>query len=380
MTLSPVLIRIAACLLLVSAAAAAQTAADPETIDPLAPGITDFLHADLMDSYARAGIAYQKKDYRRAAQYYLAILHHKYDEQSCLYNLACCYAQLGAAEQAANTLICAVNAGYTDVDHIKNDTDFKKIGNTDVFKEAMRRIDTWREGLGSIIYIKSVKLSPCYVQLPESYTDKRSWPLVIGLHGNGGNGKNFIPLWRHLSPHTFIFAAPEGAYTKPLSGLTLDDQLSWDLQIQDKELWKRADTLTLEYIGHISDEIAARYAVGRVYLLGFSQGAGYTYITGIRHPDRYAGIICIGGSIPATDKPWSLISDADIAAARGLPVLIAHSPRDRAAPYLHGVQAKERLERLGYDVTFLEYTGGHTITPELFQRIAAWIEERERKQ
>ena len=295
----------------------------PDKIDPLQENIGDFLDQDLSQIDWIARTAFQRKNYKQAAQNYLFLLMHKVDDPNTIYNLACCYGQMGKAELAAKYLIRAVNAGFTNLDRIKTDNDFNKVRRNKNFNNNIEKIENWVGNLGSTIYIKASKLIKCQLQLPKNYNSQKKYTLLIGLHSNGGQADDFIQLWNGFKNQDFIFAAPQGTYRKDKRPDSKMEQYSWDIDVQDEELWKQGDPLSEDYILEIANHILIQYKIKDIYLLGFSQGAAYTFLTGIKHTDIFKGIICFAGKIPETDKSYSILSKADIKNGNKLKVFIA---------------------------------------------------------
>jgi hypothetical protein len=56
-----------------------------------------------------------------------------------LYNLACCKALLGETESALSWLSKAIDAGYRDAEHIKQDEDFKSLRELPLFQELIAK-------------------------------------------------------------------------------------------------------------------------------------------------------------------------------------------------------------------------------------------------
>ncbi|MGD8537361.1 MAG: hypothetical protein PVI66_01445 [Candidatus Aminicenantes bacterium] len=345
----------------------------PEAIDPFKKGIFDFLDEDLNIYLYKASQAYRKGKFKEAAQNYLYVLRHDYADERAIYNLSCCYALMGEDRLAAETLLRAVKAGYTNFEHIRHDKDFRFIKDKPYFANTMRQLNEWSHSLGELIYVPGSRLFKCRLHLPKKFDKKRSYPLVIGLHGNGGNADGFDPAWQLFGSPDFIFAAAEGPYPYMLGYRSKMKQCSWEIQIQDEELWKRADPLSVEYILGIARYLSKAYPVSSVYLLGHSQGAGYAYITGIKNPELIKGIICFGGQIPDMDKSYSHLSMDDIRKGNDLRVFIAHGTKDNMLEVKFARGSKEVLEQNGYDVTYIEFNGGHELNKLAMQKAAEWV-------
>lgn len=345
----------------------------PETIDPLADGVGNLLDIDLSVYEWRAREAYQRNDFRAAAQHDLFILLHDYDNVNAMLHLARCYGRMGEVRLAANSLIRAFNNGYRGFSRFKTDADFAPVRENQTFEDVIGNILGLEEKMGEVLHVKAEKLNRCLFRLPDGFDPEQKYPLVVGLHGRGGNAEGFIGLREHLNRCPFIFVAAEGAYRMDKSTGSRTDQYSWDTLSAEESLWKKADSLTVNSILQVVDTMSKRYDVGEVYLFGFSQGAGFAYLAGIKNPNIIDGIVCIGGGLPDTDKPYSYLTKENIQAGNALRVFIGHSPQDQAVNLERGLRAKQRLELAGYDVTFRGYTGGHAVSPALLNEILRWI-------
>ncbi len=350
---------------------------NPDNINPLDKNIGDFLDVNLRHYSNSAAFAYMNKNYKEAAQYYLYTLRYTYNDAETIYQLARCYGMLSEYELASKYIIRAVNAGYTKFEYIEKDESFSSICKTAVFKKTISEIKKHGKKFGKAIYFKGTKMNKCRVKLPDNYNSEKTHTLIVGLHGNGGNADNFIKIGDYIKDDNIIFASPQGPYLKALSNNRMKDRYSWSIQIRDIKLWERGDYLSVDYIVNAVKYISSEYNIDKVYLLGFSEGAAYTYITGIKYPDLFNGIICIGGRLPSTEKPYSLFSEEDIKKSRSLKVFIAHGLKDKVLKIEYGKKAKTKLKKNAYDITFYTYDAGHTIPGYVMEEVVKWINSDE---
>lgn len=350
---------------------------DPKDINPLDPNSGNFLDIDLYDLFLSANLAQMQGNYKEAASYYLYLLRYNYHDSELIYKLARCYGFINQPDLASQYLIRAINAGYSGFESIRQDKAFSNLQNSPVFQNTLKEIESFGNEYGNTVYIKGIKLTKCQVEFPEEYDNQKPYPLVIGLHGKGGTATGFISLGKHFTKHGFIFAAPQGAYIHSMSDGILKPMYSWEIKVPDKELWKQGDQYSVEYILNVVKYFSDNYKISDVYLMGFSQGAAYTYLSGIKNPDIFKGIICIGGYLPSTDKPYSIITEDEIIAAKYLKVFIAHGKNDQIIDYEIGRGAKNKLKKAGYKVHFLGYSEGHRITPSVLEQVVSWIKSLE---
>ncbi len=346
---------------------------DPTKINPLDEKAGDFLDINMPYYRVSAESAYENKNYKKAAQYYLYILGHTYDDAGVIYQLSRCYAYIREYELASRYLVRAVNAGFSNFSIIEKDEAFNNIRKTAVFNKALSDIKKYAKQFGEIHYFQGPKMNKCRVRVPESYDPEKKYTLIVGLHGNGGSSEGFIRVADNIKEDNIIFAAPQGPYLKAISNSRMNDRYSWGIEINDKKLWERGDHLSIDYIVSAVEYVSSLYKIDKVYLLGFSEGAAYTYITGIKNPNMFEGIICIGGRLPSTDKSYSLYSEEDIKTSNKLKVFIAHGLLDKAVKIEHGKKAKKKLKKADYDVTMYTYNDGHTIPKTVIDEVIKWI-------
>jgi len=346
--------------------------AGAEKIDPLHENALAFLDYDYGPLRLQADQLAREQKYYEAAQCYLAFLKFNHDDVTAIYNLACCYGKLGKADLAVQSLVMAARAGFRDFKLLASDNDFADIRNTPKFKKLLELLPVWEEDCGEVIFVKTSKVSELRVNLPAEFDPSRKYPLLIGLHGNGGIAEHMMNKMNQvLKNEPVILAAPQGAY--PNYTQLRGKHFSWEIQTRNKELWKIADPLVSENLGEVIRVMQEKYSISEVYILGFSQGAAYAFLSGFRYAEMVAGIISIGGMFPESDTDFSMLTEKEIAAGKKFRVFVAQGNRDHLIPAGLGAQASKKLVKLGYPVEYLEYEGGHEISPDLMKEIYAWM-------
>ena len=217
------------------------------------------------------------------------------------------------------------------------------------------------------------KLIPCRVHIPGDYDPDKEYPLLIALHGYTGNAESMSRLWRHFKKQNFIYVCPEAPYAVMPGAANIEGRYSWEPRSANSSLIKRADPLPIEYINNVRKYISTVFKISDVFLLGFSQGTGYAYVTGIKNPDDYSGIICFAGILPIDSKPSPMLTENDIVNGKTLPVFIAHGMNDNAVRYKYGTKARDYLTQHGYDVTFRSYVAGHIIETSVLRKAEKWM-------
>ena len=341
-----------------------------EIIDPFQEDAGDFLDIDIRHYQRKAFDEYQKSNYKKSAQYYLALLRYDIQDANSIYNLSCCYGLLGKDTLAAKYITRAVKAGFDNFKHIMKDTDFDNVRGKEYFKTTLDSIASniaeKEKLLGEVIYTKFPIFFKYRVNVPEDYDPNKSYPLIIGLHGYGSTLDRFMKLWKDFSGSGCIYVVPQAPY--PFS-VGKEVGYSWNLRVEDEEISENTKEMSEQYIVNIIQELSEKYNTKDVYLLGFSQGAHFTYNIGIKYPHLFKGIVAIGGWI---EEEW--LNEESLKVAKDFPILIAHSKEDKIVKYENALKAKDLLEKYGYKFTFVDFEGGHTVPSEVIKQAVQWLQ------
>ncbi len=341
--------------------------------DPLDPTAAAFLDVDLVELRAKATEAYQARDYKECARRYLALLRHNVDDAVSIYNLACCYGLMAEDSLAAKNLRRAFDAGFNDISFVRQDHDFDRVRESQVFRNVSKEITTIVQGRqadrGRIIYLGAGSLMPCRVRLPADYDPEKEYKLVVALHGRGADPAQFLSTGLGSLPSGFVSVAPQGPYGMPRGR---DIGYGWWLRDPgETRVRDESRALTEEYVADITEHVRRMYPVSEAYTLGFSQGGALAYTAALRRPDLFDGIVCFGGWLDQ-----DLLTDEQMIAAKGLRVFIAHGWEDESIAFERAVEAKDTLEHRGYAVTFHPFDGGHEVPDEVLDEVADWLKNQ----
>ncbi|MBN1591913.1 MAG: hypothetical protein JW941_01545 [Candidatus Coatesbacteria bacterium] len=332
-----------------------------------------FLDFDLKELEKRAREAYEAGEYEKAARLYLNLLRRNITDGGNIYNLACCYGLLGKPKLAANFLERAYKAGFNDVEWIKFDPDFEKVRDSEEFQSTIACLEGQAkrksEGAGKPIYISAEAEFRCRVMLPDGFDPNKTYPLLVGLHGYGSDPENFAGLWKRFDNPQFIYAVPQAPYPY-LRGN--EQGYSWSAPLPDDDpAGERSKLESEEYVAKLVKHLKKEYKVGDTYLLGFSQGCGMTYTTGIKYHELFKGLICFGGWF---SKDW-LVDKAgiDLKEMNDLRVFIAHGSKDTLVKIEEGEKAKDILKEYGYNVTFYVFDGAHAVPEQALREAQSWM-------
>jgi len=220
------------------------------------------------------------------------------------------------------------------------------------------------EGGEETMFAEARVLCPVLLRAP---AESRGAPLVVGLHGKGGSADGFVPVWEAFAHPRPVLVVPEAPYPLLLEAGQMG--WSWDFPSRDPRLWARADPEVARYILLVAREARTARETGGVYLLAHSQGVAYAFMAMVEDPGLVRGVVAFAGILPA-----EMLPDERLAAAAGRTrVFIAHGRQDQAIGLESSRKAKERLGRLGFDVTLREFDGAHTLPAEILREAQRWI-------
>jgi phospholipase/carboxylesterase len=197
---------------------------------------------------------------------------------------------------------------------------------------------------------------------------------VIWLHGLGADGNDFVPLVGELdlpaAPIRFVF--PHA----PMQAVTINNgyvMRAW-YDILGQELARREDERGVRASQGLVEALVAREKsrgapAERIVLAGFSQGGAIALHTGLRHPERLAGILALSTYVPIAA---SLPAEAHTA-NRTVPIFMAHGTYDPIIPLAHARASRDLLQRLRYPVEWHEYPMPHSVAPQEIIAIGRWL-------
>jgi phospholipase/carboxylesterase len=214
---------------------------------------------------------------------------------------------------------------------------------------------------------------PELLEAIEIETAKNPKASIIWLHGLGADGNDFAPIVPEIRlPRSAIrFVFPHA----PVQPVTINGGMrmrAWydiadGANRREDERGVRASQVLIEAL--IGREKERGTKAERLVLAGFSQGGAIALQTGLRHPERIAGIMALSTYVPVGEKLTAEASPAN----RDVPIFMAHGSYDPVIPLARAEQSRKLLESLGYPVEWREYCMPHSVCPEELADIGDWL-------
>ncbi len=209
----------------------------------------------------------------------------------------------------------------------------------------------------------------------EVSTSEQPAAAVIWMHGLGADGNDFVPIVRELDLDgcpgiRFVFPHAETMPVTINNGYVMRawyDILGMDLVRREDENGLRASQKRIEDL--IAREVARGIPAEKIVLAGFSQGCAMTLQTGLRYPQKLAGLMCLSGYLPLAPSIAAERSSAN----QHTPVFMAHG-RGENVVLIHRAEAsRDLLNELGYNVEWREYMMPHSVCAEEIDDISIWL-------
>jgi len=171
------------------------------------------------------------------------------------------------------------------------------------------------------------------VRVPRGYVPRRSWPLLLAAHGQGGTGRHVAEMMAHLlgaGRDRYVIVAPTMPGPKHFNGRAYQEQT-----------YLRALRWTRRHL-NVDDD--------RMYVAGYSQGGHCTWHLATMFPHLFAA------AVPMAGVPWfegsPYVSTLYMENLANLPLWAIWGERDRAQPGRVGNvdlsrEAAARLRELG---------------------------------
>lgn len=198
-------------------------------------------------------------------------------------------------------------------------------------------------------------LQPYRIYVPSSYDGSKPYPLIIALHGMGGDENSYFDLYQNgafkveAERRGYIVACPKGR--RPAS-----------MYVGDAE----------QDVIDVIAEVRRAYKIDpdRIYMTGHSMGGFGTWSIAMNHPDLFAAIAPIAGG----GNPAGMSKIAHI------PQLVVHGEDDRTVPVERSRLMVEAARKLGAEVKYLEIPKGDhiSVAARTFKDVFDWFDSHKR--
>jgi phospholipase/carboxylesterase len=205
---------------------------------------------------------------------------------------------------------------------------------------------------------------PVRTFLPTGYEPNYPYPLLVFLHGQGGNEEQILRLAPRLSRRNYICIGLRGS--QPV-GPRADGSVGYTWPPDGQ-----CDAAVEDYVLRAVEETRRNYHVHseRIYLAGICEGAMLAYRLALAFPERFAGMISLNGSLPPRGSLFLRLPEI-----RPLRVFIGHGIANAVIPLATARSDFRLLYTAGLDVRLHTYPATHRLHPDMLRDINRWVME-----
>lgn len=206
------------------------------------------------------------------------------------------------------------------------------------------------------------------VRMPVSGSRTDRPPLVVLLHGVGGNEQQMSAIADVLDPRFIVISVRSPLILGPSSFGWFHVRFTPDgpsiAEHEAADAWKRIAAFTRDAVKTYDADPA------RVYVGGFSQGGIVALAALLTAPDVFKGAFSMSGRLLPEVLPHVAEGSA------GRPVLLVHGVRDETLGIHLARWADEQLRARNVRVTYREFPMGHEITAGSLGVVRSWLTEQ----
>jgi phospholipase/carboxylesterase len=189
---------------------------------------------------------------------------------------------------------------------------------------------------------------------PLHYEKNYAYPLVVWLHGAGGDETQVERIMPHVSLRNHAAAAPRAAGAV------------WE---QTNSGIQHAERAVFEAIEAAQSRL--NIAPHRVFLAGYQDGGVMAVRVALRNPHRFAGAATLCGPFPRGLQPL-----AQLKRVRQLPLLMMYGCEGQRYSIDAMCSDLELFHTAGLQVAIRQYPCGDEMTTTMLQDLDSWIMER----
>ena len=209
--------------------------------------------------------------------------------------------------------------------------------------------------------VQAARPLPIRTFAPVGYEPRYPYPLLVFLHGEGGNDEQILRLAPRVSRRNYVAIGLRGPVClgpdrKGSLGFSWGD--ASHLPLIEEYLLGAIQQTRLHY--HIHSE--------RIFLAGYAEGATLAYRMGLQFPEKIGGVIALNGHMPRTDRPLLRFPEV-----RSLQVFIGHGIANAVVPLTMAQEDQRLLWSAGLEVEMHRYATTHKLHKDMLRDVNRWI-------
>lgn len=244
-------------------------------------------------------------------------------------------------------------------------------------------------------YLPQVRFGRYHILAPKVLSPDTTYNVVLLLHGNGHGPEVMLDWSKDLNLANTIYIAPEAPYLKwreskvaetdKFMAILIDSTVPDSMQAEIintsaqwyhdvmKEAMASLRTTPIkrsafDLTSNVRKTTAVPLTYAKPHVVGFSQGGFFAQVLATRHPNDFAGVVSMSGSMYAAGN---VVERYPV--LRTMPVLLCHGRQDDIVPFRVATECVDALTQAKVEHTFIPFEGGHWPTPEITAQIRRWL-------
>lgn len=212
-------------------------------------------------------------------------------------------------------------------------------------KEEGPKLPRWRKGEQKGTVEIDGQEEGWVALVPKGYTTRKTWPVVLLAHGNGGKAASFLRV------------------VKPMAGKRPPLLISLERCDNNQD--------AVGYVPKYLEALKTQFSIDEdnVYALGFSGGGFRLWDDIVCKADvlpKFRGAILVGSAKQSFDPPQK--------PEKAATVILVGDPRD--SNFRSREEAQTVLEEKGYEVIVHEHHAGHSMPRKEIGKVFEWIDKQ----
>lgn len=196
---------------------------------------------------------------------------------------------------------------------------------------------------------------------PLHYEPNYAYPLVVWLHGDGGDECELMQVMPHISMRNYAAAGVRGTCVG-----TGRRGFGWS---QSDEGILAAEQRVLEAVAAAESKFHVH--PDRIFLAGYQDGGTMAFRLALMQPGRYAGALSVGGGFPSGRMPL-----ANLKSLREFPLFLAFSRDSEIYTTDDVCRELPLIYSAGLRLAIRQYPCGDELTTQMLHDMDVWMMEQ----
>ena len=205
--------------------------------------------------------------------------------------------------------------------------------------------------------------APCSLFAPLHYERNYAYPLLVWLHGPRDSEEQLKRVMPLVSLRNYVGVGIRGTCASPHGSREVYDwsQSPADMALAEQRLCDGLDAASQRF--HVSPS--------KIFLAGFQSGGTTAFRLAMSHPERFAGVLSIGGAFPAGQTPLKRLAES-----RRLPLFLACGRDSRRYAPERVCDDLRLFHTAGMNVALRQYPCGDELTTLMLSDMDRWMMEQ----